>query len=121
MRWKFVERFNEKVEVWLIEDKNFFGEVFIDKRKGVSEVEFYLFTFPRHIVEDCGWKKMDEAIRDLKRWIKELEKIRLRVKKLKLKVFSDGFIGFKTRIRVMSVEREEIEKVIGDIRKGLKI
>ena len=63
------------------------ANVFIDKRKKRSEVEFDVFSFPHHLVEDSGWKSFRDAINDLRSAIVEMERIEKVAKKLKIKVF----------------------------------
>jgi hypothetical protein len=131
MEWEKQEEENGK-EFWIIGEKNFdkefntdvwtfLADVFIDKQKKRSEVEFDVFSFPRHIVEDSGWKSLRDAINDLRDAIVEMERIEKVAKKLKIKIFSDEFIGFKVSVKINSINHKVIEKKIEFLRKELQI
>jgi hypothetical protein len=131
MEWEKQEEENGK-EFWIIGEKcfdeelnadvwTFLADVFIDKKKKRSEVEFDVFSFPRHIVEDSGWKSLRDAINDLRSAIAEMERIEKVAKKLKVKVFSDEFVGFKASVKINSINRKAIERKIEVLRKEFRI
>ncbi len=41
-------------------------DVRMDKRRGVSTIDFEVFGFSRHVVEGMGWKTLEDAIMALK-------------------------------------------------------
>lgn len=127
MKWEEQESCEDETEFWIVGESyydkklksdvwTFMADVFIDKKKDFSEVEFEVFSFPRHIVEDSGWKTLKDAIEDLNKSIKEMKRIDKVAKKLKLKVFSDEFIGFKTSFRLNTTNKKEIENKILEVR-----
>jgi hypothetical protein len=131
MEWEKQEEENGK-EFWIIGEKcfdeelnadvwAFLADVFIDKKKKRSEVEFDVFSFPRHIVEDSGWKSLRDAINDLRSAIAEMERIEKVAKKLKVKVFSDEFVGFKANVKINSIDRKAIERKIEILRKEFRV
>lgn len=131
MEWEEQESFDD-IEFWIVGEKSydkkfnddvwtFMADVFIDKKNDCSEIEFDVFTLPRHIVEDSDWKTLRDGIEDLKHVVEEMERIDEVTKKLKLKIFSDEFIGFKTRFKVRSTNKEDIESKIKKLRDSFEI
>ena len=126
MEWELQDK-DENEEFWIVGNKEkdkdfgqvwtFLADVFIDKKKNKSEIDFDVYTFPRHIVEDSGWNTLRDAITDLRESIKDLERIDTKSKEIGIKVISDQFIGFKTSVKVNSIEKGVIEKKISELRK----
>lgn len=129
LEWEFQEQNEDGNEFWICgETKKKFGkvwtflaDVFIDNLRNRSEIEFDVFTLPRHIVEDMEWKSLNDAIQDLKRFTKEMEKLNKLAKLHSIEIFSDNFVGFKTNLRMKTSARSEIEKEIWRVRQLLKI
>jgi len=45
--WKLVEKYNDSLEVWVFESKNFFAQLLLYKNEHLSELEIYFSTkFP---------------------------------------------------------------------------
>ena len=126
MKWEEQET-DDDTEFWIVgENKSgniwtFMADVFIDKDNNSSEVEFDVFTLPRHIVEDSGWKTLRDGVKDLKSIVSEMERIDKVAKEMKLEIFSDEFVGFKTCYTIDSADKKEIEAKIKELRKALGV
>jgi len=96
----------------------FMADVAIDREAGRSSIELEAFVLPRHVFEDCGWRKPKDAIRQMRAWIEELERVDVATKDLGMDVFSDEFIGFRTSCDLETADKKEIEERILRLRKA---
>lgn len=131
MRWEKQKCLDGK-EFWIVGERyfdedldddvwTFMADVFIDKEENSSEILFDVFVLPRHIVEDLGWQKLEDGIKDLKGIVREMERIERASRELGLEVFSDEFMGFKTSYKMETADKGEIESKINELRESLGI
>ena len=127
MKWELLDEDEDGNKFWIVgnQGKNkiwtFSADVFVDNKRNRSEIIFDVYSFPRHIVEDSGWKSLKDAVTDLEHSIKEMKKLQNISEKLDLDIYSDEFVGFKTTIRLDTSDKIKIEKEISRLRKALKI
>ena len=132
MDWERKENYSDFIECWLVGERyfeeresvfvwNFTAEVFINKRKNSTTVEFVVLDLPRHWLEDLAWKTLDDGILDLTAILTVMNELRNLSNGKGIKVFSDDFQNFRACFEVKSTDKELIEEKILQARRALSL
>ncbi len=132
MEWEKQENYNGFVDCWLVGEKyfdeksstfswTFTADVFINKKRNSATVEFDVLNLPRHLIEDLEWRTLEDGIIDLTLILAVMNEVRNLAAENKIKIFSDDFQNFRACFEVKSIDRQEIENKILQVRKALSL